>query len=84
MNKYFTQFNAFIAPYGLEDPHILQLNQLCEVVSMNKGEVVIKSGLKVNCIYQTGCLITDATLAILNTHQEKGWRPTNLPIWARW
>lgn len=51
MNKYFTQFNAFITPYGLAEPHILQLNQLCEVVSMNKGEVIIKSGLKVNCIY---------------------------------
>ena len=51
MNKYFTQFNAFIAPYGLAESHILQLNQLCEVVSMKKGEVIIKHGLKVNHIF---------------------------------
>jgi len=51
MNKYFTQFNAFIAPYGLAESHILQLNQLCEVVSMNKGDVIYKKELKINYIY---------------------------------
>ena len=51
MNKYFTQFNAFIAPYGLGESNILQLNQLCEVVSMNKGDIIFKYGLQIKYIY---------------------------------
>ena len=51
MNKYFAQFNAFVAPYGLAETDILQLNQLCEVVSFDKGDIVFKAEVKANYIY---------------------------------
>ena len=51
MNKYFAQFNAFLASYGLAETDILQLNQLCEVVSFDKGDIVFKAEVKANYIY---------------------------------
>jgi CRP-like cAMP-binding protein len=51
MNKNFAQFNEFLRPYGLKDYDLLQLNQLCEVFSFNKGEIVFESEVKANCIY---------------------------------
>ena len=51
MNKYFAQFNSFIAPYGLAETDIFKLNQLCEVVSFNKGDIVFKSEVKAYYIY---------------------------------
>ena len=51
MNKYFAQFNAFLAYYVLAETYILQLNQLCEVVSFDKGDIVFKAEVKANYIY---------------------------------
>ena len=51
MSKYFAQFNEFLTPYGLKDDDSLQLNKLCEVVSFDKGDIILKAEVKANFIY---------------------------------
>jgi len=51
MNEYFVQFNKFLIPFGFSQADLLQLNALCEIVNVKKGEIIIKSGVKQNYIY---------------------------------
>jgi len=51
MNEQFVQFQQYLAPYGLIGADFEKLAQLCEIVHFQKGDIIIKSGIKQNYIY---------------------------------
>ena len=51
MNDFFLQFNKFLTPYGFTEVDLAQLNQMCEIASFNKGDIIINAGVKQNHIY---------------------------------
>ncbi len=51
MNEYFVQFNQFLLPYGFNNSELVQLNQMCEIVTFNKGDTPIKAGVKQSHLY---------------------------------
>ena len=51
MNQAFDRLKKYIAPFGLKDADFEELIQYCAIEEFSKGDVVMKAGVKQNCIY---------------------------------
>jgi len=51
MSNPFSQFNQFLLQYGYAQEDLEQLNQMCSIVTFQKGDVIFNAGEKHNQIY---------------------------------